>query len=68
VVPDRQGTGIGSDLLAAIEVAAPSDVRSFALFTGPKSARNVALYERAGYRRVPSNDGLIHVRKEGRPA
>lgn len=66
VVPDRQGAGIGSRLLAAIEGAAPPDVRAFALFTGPRSARNVTLYERAGYRRVPSGDGLIHLRKERR--
>ena len=39
---------------------------AFALFTGPRSARNVTLYERAGYRRVPSGDGLIHLRKERR--
>jgi len=64
VVPDRQGAGIGSRLLSAIEDAAPSDVRGFALFTGPKSSRNVALYERAGYRRVSSDDGLIHLGKD----
>ena len=64
VVPDRQGAGIGPRLLAAIEAAAPPDVQVLALFTGPKSLRNVALYERFGYRRVRSDDGLIHLHKE----
>ena len=64
VVPDRQGAGIGRRLLAAIEAAAPPEVMTFALFTGPKSRQNVAMYERAGYRRVDSDDGLIHLRKD----
>lgn len=64
MVPDRQGAGIGRHLLAAIEQAAPAGVRVFALFTGPRSSRNVAMYERAGYRRIASNDGLIHLSKQ----
>lgn len=66
-VPDRQGQGIGSVLLAAIEANAPTEAVAFELFTGPKSVRNIAFYERRGYRRVPGDDELVHLRKE-RPA
>jgi GNAT superfamily N-acetyltransferase len=63
-VPDRQGEGIGSALLAAIEEAAPTGTRAFELFTGSKSSRNIAFYERRGYRRVPAEDELVHLRKD----
>lgn len=63
VVPDRQGEGIGGRLLSAIETAAPEHVHTFTLFTGPKSLGNIAFYERAGYRRTDSDDGLVHLHK-----
>lgn len=48
VHPDWQGRGIGTRLLVAIE-AALRPVRRFELFTGHRSERNLALYERLGY-------------------
>ncbi len=50
VAPDQQGKGIGSDLLGAIEEAAPQQVRRFQLAAGMKSSANVNMYERRGYR------------------
>ncbi|ACD93820.1 GNAT family N-acetyltransferase [Trichlorobacter lovleyi] len=48
VLPDLQGQGIGSSLMAAIEAAFPTASR-FELFTGSLSLRNIRLYERLGY-------------------
>lgn len=67
VAPDRQGSGIGTRLLAAAEAAAPA-VRA-ALFTGHRSEANLRLYRRSGYaevRREPVHDGLVlvHLEKE----
>jgi len=50
VAPDQQGRGIGSDLLSAVETAAPPEVRRFQLAAGKKSSANVTMYERRGYR------------------
>ena len=50
VDPPRQRQGIGSALLRAIEAALPGAER-FELFTGSRSAGNLRLYERHGYRR-----------------
>ncbi|MBY8871229.1 GNAT family N-acetyltransferase [Micromonospora sp. PLK6-60] len=52
VAPDRQGSGVGSRLLAAIEAACPPGTARFALFTGANSADNLRLYHRQGYRIV----------------
>ena len=49
VHPERQGKGIGSRLMAAVEQGFP-DVERFELFTGHKSLTNIRLYERLGYR------------------
>ena len=49
VHPERQGEGTGTHLMTAIE-AAFADVERFELFTGHKSAANIRLYERLGYR------------------
>jgi len=49
VVPDLQGQGIGTRLLAGIEALAPEGVTCFSLFTGRLSAANLRLYRRAGY-------------------
>ena len=50
VAPDLQGRGVGRELLAAIERAAPDGVTGYALFTGAASTRNLRIYTRAGYR------------------
>lgn len=49
VAPDLAGRGVGSTLLDVIESLAPGGISGFTLFTGAKSVRNIALYERAGY-------------------
>lgn len=49
VLPELQGQGIGSSLMAAIEAAFPTASR-FELFTGSLSIRNIRLYEKLGYR------------------
>ena len=64
IVPDRQGAGIGSELLRAVESAAPAHVEQFEIFTGPKSVRNVALYERHGYHQTESPNILIRLLKK----
>ena len=50
VAPDLQGRGIGRVLLEAIEAAAPDEATGYSLFTGALSARNIRLYQKAGYR------------------
>jgi GNAT superfamily N-acetyltransferase len=52
VAPDQQGQGIGSGLLAALEAAAPLEVRRFQLAAGHRSSANLAMYERRGYREM----------------
>jgi GNAT superfamily N-acetyltransferase len=47
VRPDKQGQGIGTQLLKAIERECPS--ARYELFTGHKSLRNIKLYKRLGY-------------------
>ncbi|MBE8525862.1 GNAT family N-acetyltransferase [Amycolatopsis sp. H6(2020)] len=61
VAPDLAGRGLGRRLLAHAEAQAPAEARRFALFTGARSARNIALYQRAGYRLTdpPAADGHI---------
>ncbi len=53
VAPDLAGQGIGRWLLGHAERHAPSQTTSFALVTGARSARNIDLYRRAGYRIDP---------------
>ena len=48
VEPQRQGQGIGSALLSAIEVQFAS-AAVFELFTGSRSEGNIRLYRRHGY-------------------
>ncbi|WIX87597.1 GNAT family N-acetyltransferase [Amycolatopsis sp. DG1A-15b] len=61
VAPDFAGRGLGRRLLAHAEAQAPVEARRFALFTGARSTRNIALYQRAGYRLTdaPAPDGHI---------
>jgi ribosomal protein S18 acetylase RimI-like enzyme len=54
VAPDLAGRGLGGWLLRLAEDRAPADVGSITLFTGSQSARNIAMYERAGFRRTPA--------------
>jgi len=49
VHPEVQGRGLGTRLMAEIERLFARAER-YELFTGHKSARNLALYERLGYR------------------
>jgi GNAT superfamily N-acetyltransferase len=63
VAPDRQGEGLGRRLLAHMEAVAPAGVERFALFTGRRSTRNLALYEAAGYRRVGEDDSVVRLEK-----
>ncbi|WP_217631258.1 GNAT family N-acetyltransferase [Modestobacter sp. DSM 44400] len=47
VVPDRQGQGLGSQLLIAVEGRLPPTVRELRLFTGEHSEANLRLYARS---------------------
>ena len=49
VAPDLAGQGIGRWLLDHAEAQAPAGTTECALFTGSRSLRNIALYQRAGY-------------------
>lgn len=51
VAPHRQGQGLGTRLLLAIEREFVHS-RKFLLFTGSRSERNILLYESLGYRRA----------------
>jgi len=68
VVPDRQGQGLGSRLLRALEAELPANVLELRLFTGEHSNRNIKLYARLGYvetgRQPTGADySLVHMRK-----
>ena len=47
VLPDYQNKGVGRRLLAAIEKEFQG--KRFELFTGAKSEKNIALYEKCGF-------------------
>lgn len=49
VAPDRQGEGIGTQLLLAILPYLPEDVAELWVFTGRDSMHNIAMYEKFGY-------------------
>jgi NAD(P)H-dependent FMN reductase/GNAT superfamily N-acetyltransferase len=59
VAVDRAGQGIGSWLLAYAEEQAPAEVTQVALYTGRRSLRNIALYERAGFTLTAAPDGEV---------
>jgi ribosomal protein S18 acetylase RimI-like enzyme len=68
VVPDRQGQGLGSGLLTELEDALPAAVTELRLFTGERSAANLRLYARLGYRETgrtptPAGYALVHLAK-----
>ena len=48
VHPEKQGQGIGTQLLFAIENEYPK--QRYELFTSSKSKRNIELYQKAGYK------------------
>jgi ribosomal protein S18 acetylase RimI-like enzyme len=62
VAPDLAGRGLGRRLLAHVEAQAPAEARRFTLFTGRHSTRNIALYQRAGYRLIDVRDAPGHIR------
>ncbi len=55
VFPEYQGKGIGTRMLEKIEAAFP-DAKRFELFTGTKSAHNIRLYKRLGYKECREKD------------
>ncbi len=69
VAPDLAGRGLGRWLLAFAEAQAPDDAEQLVLFTGAASTRNLAMYERAGYRRAstPAPPGAVGLVKPRRP-
>lgn len=48
VHPEKQGQGIGTQLLAAIENEYPQ--KRYELFTSSRSKKNIELYEKSGYK------------------
>jgi GNAT superfamily N-acetyltransferase len=69
VAPDLAGRGLGRWLLAFVEAQAPDDTEQLVLFTGAASARNLAMYERAGYRpgSMPAPPGAVGLLKPRPP-
>jgi tRNA (guanine37-N1)-methyltransferase len=65
VAPDLAGRGLGGWLLRLAEANAPEDVESITLFTGAGSARNISMYERAGFRRslAPAPPNAVRLEK-----
>ncbi|MBK8479367.1 MAG: GNAT family N-acetyltransferase [Opitutaceae bacterium] len=49
VRPEAQGRGLGTQLMRTLEAGLPA-ARRFELFTGERSARNLHLYAKLGYR------------------
>jgi ribosomal protein S18 acetylase RimI-like enzyme len=65
VAPDLAGRGLGGWLLRLAEAQAPTDAESITLYTGAQSTRNIAIYERAGFRRAlaPAPPGVVRLEK-----
>lgn len=69
VKPEHQNKGIGTAMLNRIETFVPNAV-AFRLFTGNKSARNIHLYEKHGYRimnKKTTDQGIELLHMEKRP-
>ncbi|HXH77851.1 tRNA (guanosine(37)-N1)-methyltransferase TrmD [Nocardioides sp.] len=67
VAPDLQGQGLGRDMLARIEDAAPPEVAAYVLFTGAGSLDNIRMYKKAGYRLrgpAPGEPGAVVLAKK----
>lgn len=56
VAPDQAGRGLGRWMLNFIESRAPGDIKTFSLFTGARSTRNISIYQKAGYELSASED------------
>ncbi|MEU4449038.1 bifunctional NAD(P)H-dependent oxidoreductase/GNAT family N-acetyltransferase [Actinosynnema sp. NPDC050801] len=63
VAPDLAGRGLGGWLLRFAEDQAPPGVRTLRLHTGARSDRNIARYERWGYRRGTVHAGAVSLTK-----
>ena len=63
VAPDQAGHGLGRWLLAYAESKAPQEINAFSLFTGARSERNIAIYQRAGYRLTDRGVDVAHLTK-----
>jgi tRNA (guanine37-N1)-methyltransferase len=66
VAPDLRGRGLGRWLLEHAEQAAPPGATRVSLFTGARSAANLRMYRRAGYRREreqPDEPGVVRLGK-----
>jgi NAD(P)H-dependent FMN reductase/GNAT superfamily N-acetyltransferase len=66
VAPDQAGQGLGRWLLSYAERQAPAETTAYSLFTGQHSDRNIALYQRAGYQLVETDEvaGTVHLTKK----
>lgn len=60
VEPERQGQGLGTQLLQAIEASYP-EANRFELFTGSRSEGNIRLYRRHGYEIAETRQLSAHV-------
>jgi GNAT superfamily N-acetyltransferase len=61
VSPAARGTGLGRALLEAVESAARAHgIQSLRLETGEPQVAAIALYERAGYVRIPPFGEYVH--------
>jgi tRNA (guanine37-N1)-methyltransferase len=50
VAPDLQGRGLGRALLEHIQAVAAPEATSYVMFTGARSADNIRMYKKAGFR------------------
>lgn len=67
VAPDLRGRGLGQELLALAEAAAPEGTSAYVLITGGRSAANLRRYGRSGYRVVSGPEeapGAVSLRKK----
>lgn len=64
VVPDLRGRHLGWWLMDEIEARVVQGCARYELFTGARSERNISLYERHGYVRMPqTRPGLVYLEK-----
>ncbi len=68
VEPGMQNKGLGTQLMNEIEKSFSRIIR-FELFTGYKSAKNIHLYEKLGYKKfkeelIPGEVGCVYMEKE----
>ncbi|WP_345415978.1 GNAT family N-acetyltransferase [Halioxenophilus aromaticivorans] len=71
VIPALQGRGLGSRLMAALESSFPK-AEYYRLFTGAKSTRNLAMYQRRGYqeyaRKLLGKTEVVYLQKDASDA